>query len=199
MKRRGVCLIIAAPSGTGKSTLCKSLLSNHAELQLSISATTRQPRPGEVDGRDYYFYTKEDFKNLIQNEGLIEWAQVYENYYGSPRAPIEKALSEGRDILMDLDWQGFRQMKALFPKDVVGLFLLPPSLKALEERLRNRSSDSDDVIQSRMKKAESEISHWNEFDFLIVNDDLQVAEKAVETVLKSSRYAINRFQEEISC
>ncbi|QCE33313.1 guanylate kinase [Acetobacteraceae bacterium] len=195
MKRRGLCLVVAAPSGTGKSTICKSLLSNNTDITLSISATTRQPRPGEIDGRDYHFYEKEQFEGLIENDGFIEWAKVYDNYYGTPRAPLEKSLKEGKDILLDLDWQGFRQLKALFPKDVVGLFLLPPSLEALETRLRNRSSDKEEVIQSRMEKAASEISHWPEFDYLVVNDDLEQAEKEVGKILRANRFAVNRFRD----
>lgn len=196
MKRRGLCFVIAAPSGTGKSTLCKSLLSHHTDLKLSISATTRKPRPGEKEGIDYYFHSRQQFENLIQHQGLIEWAEVYGNYYGTPRAPLESALSEGKDILLDLDWQGFRQLKKLFPEDVAGLFLLPPSLVELETRLRNRSSDNAYVIAARMEKAQSEISHWPEFDYLVVNDNLEQAEKDVETILNASRFAVNRFREE---
>lgn len=193
--KRGICLVLSAPSGAGKSTITKMLHKNDPSLGTSISATTRQPRGEEKDGVHYHFKSKEEFQELIKNNGLVEWAEVFENYYGTPREPIEEALSKGQDIVLDVDWQGFRLMKEACPKDTVGIFILPPSLEELEKRLRGRGSDSDEVIKKRMNQAESEISHWNEFDYVITNDNLDKACLQVQKILESERLSTKRFSE----
>lgn len=169
--RRGVLLIVASPSGAGKTSLCRRLMADHAGLELSISMTTRGIRPGEVDGRDYHFVDREAFQRLIDEDAFLEWADVHGNLYGSPRAPIDRALSEGRDVLFDIDWQGAREVARKCPEDAVRVFILPPSLEELKRRLVTRSQDSMDVIERRVTNAKGEIEHADEFDYVFVNDD----------------------------
>jgi len=169
--RRGVLLIVASPSGAGKTSLCRRLMADHAGLELSVSMTTRGIRPGEVADRDYHFVSPEDFQRGIDEDAFLEWADVHGNRYGSPRAPVDKALSEGRDVLFDIDWQGARQIAEKCPGDAVRVFILPPSLEELRRRLVTRSQDADDVIERRIQNAKGEIEHCGEFDYVFVNDD----------------------------
>ena len=169
--RRGVLLIVASPSGAGKTSLCRRLMADHGGLELSISMTTRGIRPGEVADRDYHFVTPEEFQALIDADAFLEWADVHGARYGSPRAPIDKALSEGRDVLFDIDWQGARQVADKCPEDAVRVFILPPSLAELRRRLVTRSQDAEDVIERRIKNAKGEIEHCDQFDYVFVNDD----------------------------
>ena len=169
--RRGVLLIVASPSGAGKTSLCRRLMADHGGLQLSVSMTTRGIRPGEVADRDYHFVSQETFQQGIDDDAFLEWADVHGNRYGSPRAPIDKALSEGRDVLFDIDWQGAAQIAAKCPEDAVRVFILPPSLEELRRRLVTRSQDADDVIERRIKNAKGEIEHCSDFDYVFVNDD----------------------------
>ncbi|MFN3352952.1 MAG: guanylate kinase [Brevundimonas sp.] len=169
--RRGVLLIVASPSGAGKTSLCRRLMADHGGLELSISMTTRGIRPGEVDGRDYHFVDREAFQRLIDEDAFLEWADVHGNLYGSPRAPIDRALAEGRDVLFDIDWQGAREVARKCPEDAVRVFILPPSLEELKRRLVTRSQDSMDVIERRVTNAKGEIEHADEFDYVFVNDD----------------------------
>ncbi len=190
--RRGVCLVVAAPSGAGKSTITRTLLATEPELVLSISATTRAPRPGERDGVHYHFRAQAGFDAMVAEGAMLEWANVFGRSYGTPRAPVERALAAGRDVVFDIDWQGFRQLSAALPGDVVGVFILPPSYAALEARLRNRASDSPDEIARRMAAARSEMAHWAEFDYLVVNRDLDMAVADVRGILQAARCSIAR-------
>ena len=169
--RRGVLLIVASPSGAGKTSLCRRLMADHGGLELSISMTTRAIRPGEVAGRDYHFVSDAEFQALIDQDAFLEWADVHGHRYGSPRAPIDKALAEGRDVLFDIDWQGARDIAAKCPEDAVRVFILPPSLEELRRRLVTRSQDADDVIERRIQNAKGEIEHCDAFDYVFVNDD----------------------------
>ena len=169
--RRGVLLIVSSPSGAGKTSLCRRLMADHADLVLSISATTRGIRPGEVDGRDYHFVSDEEFDKLVAAKALMEWADVHGNRYGSPKKPIYDALKGGNDVLFDIDWQGARDIAKKAPKDAVRVFILPPSLAELKRRLVTRSQDADDVIERRVANAKDEIEHAGDFDYIFVNDD----------------------------
>jgi guanylate kinase len=169
--RRGVLLIVASPSGAGKTSLCRRLMADHAGLELSISMTTRPIRPGEVADRDYHFVSHEKFQRLIDEDAFLEWADVHGNRYGSPRAPIDRALAEGRDVLFDIDWQGARDIAVRCPDDAVRVFILPPSLEELRRRLVTRSQDDPEVIERRIQNAKGEIAHCDMFDYVFVNDD----------------------------
>ena len=169
--RRGVLLIVASPSGAGKTSLCRRLMADHGGLELSISMTTRPIRPGEVDGRDYHFVSHEEFARLVEQDAFLEWADVHGQRYGSPRGPIDWALAEGRDVLFDIDWQGAAQVAEKCPEDAVRVFILPPSLEELRRRLITRSQDAPDVIERRIKNAKGEIEHCDVFDYVFVNDD----------------------------
>lgn len=190
--RRGVCLVVSAPSGAGKSTIVSALRQDDPNIFTSISVTTRAPRPGEKEGVHYYFRSLETFRKMAQNGELIEWAEVFERGYGTPLKPVHEALEAGRDVLLDIDWQGYRQVKRALPEDVVGLFILPPSLKLLESRLRGRETDSEQEITKRMKAAQSEISHYPEFDYVVINDKLETAIDQAKTLLKAQRLATKR-------
>jgi guanylate kinase len=186
--RRGLCLVLAGPSGGGKSSLAHTLLSQEQDLQLSISATTRPPRPSEREAADYYFRSDAEFDQLIARGELLEWAQVLGQYrYGTPREPVLQVLASGRDMLFDIDWQGFRSLRTALPGDVVGLFLLPPSLAALETRLRVRGGDDPAEIARRMERARGEIAHCAEFDHVVVNDDFQQTVAAARAILTAAR------------
>jgi len=190
--RRGICLVLAAPSGGGKSSITRALLTTEPELSLSISATTRRPRPGERDGEHYFFHDESSFAAMVAADELLEWATVFGRRYGTPRAPVEAALAAGRDVVFDIDWQGHRQLRAALPGDVVGIFLLPPSLADLEGRLRGRAADSHEEIARRMAEARAEIAHWAEFDYAIVNASFEQAVRDVVTVLHAARLASAR-------
>jgi len=192
VRRRGVCLVVAAPSGAGKSTITRALLATEPELSLSISATTRAPRPGEQDGVHYHFRSQAGFDAMVADGAMLEWATVFGRTYGTPRAPVEQTLAAGRDIAFDIDWQGCRQLRAALPGDVVGVYVLPPSFEALEARLRGRGGDSADEIARRMDAARSEIAHWAEFDHVVVNRDLEAAVEDVRGVLHAARCTIAR-------
>src|SRR5690242_11633057 len=170
--RRGVCLVLAAPSGAGKTAITDALLASEPNLVRSVSMTTRPPRPGEIEGTHYHFCDQAEFDRMIARDGLLEWARVLGRHcYGTPRAPVEQALAAGTDMAFDIDWQGHRLLRAALPADVVGVFILPPSLAVLEARLRQRAGDDMDEIARRMRLARDEIAHWAEFDHVLVNDD----------------------------
>jgi guanylate kinase len=184
--RRGMMLVLSSPSGAGKSTLSRMLLEDPG-VELSISVTTRPQRPGEVDGQHYHFIDKARFDDMVRNSELLEWAHVFGNFYGSPRAPVDKALAAGCDMLFDLDWQGTQQIRERARGDLVSVFVLPPSVPELERRLRARAQDSDAVIRSRMERAGDEMSHWAEYDYVVVNNDLNQTFAEVRAILAAER------------
>jgi guanylate kinase len=192
LARRGVCLVLSAPSGAGKTSLTRALLAAEPNLALSVSVTTRAPRSGEQEGSHYFFRTPEQFAAMIQAGEMLEWAQVFGQSYGTPRAPVEAALAAGRDVAFDIDWQGHRQLRAALPADVVGLFILPPSLPVLESRLRGRGTDNKEEIVRRMQAARSEIAHAPEFDHVLVNADFDSALAGCRAVLHAARSATHR-------
>ncbi|WP_159997175.1 guanylate kinase [Roseomonas sp. 18066] len=185
--RRGLCLVLAAPSGAGKSSVSRALLAEEPELHLSVSATTRQPRPGEQEGVHYFFRGMDEFLAMEARGEMLESAEVFGRRYGTPRAPVEAALAAGQDVLFDVDWQGHRLLRAALPQDVVGVFLLPPSLEELERRLHGRGQDSGEEIARRMQAARDEISHWADFDHVLVNHDFAATVAAVRAVLHAAR------------
>ncbi len=173
--RRGLLLVISSPSGAGKTSLSRKLVEAEPELTLSVSATTRPPREGEVDGREYHFTSSADFQALVDGGEFLEWAEVHEHRYGTPRGPVERLLAEGRDVLFDIDWQGAEQIRQAAPKDVASVFILPPSMAVLAGRLKGRASDAPDVIERRLGRAKGEIERWGEYDYVIINDDFDRA------------------------
>jgi guanylate kinase len=194
LPRRGMMLVLSSPSGAGKTTLSRMLLGADQGVALSISVTTRPLRPGEIDGRHYHFIERARFEALVRNGELLEWAEVFGNGYGTPRAPVEAALAEGRDVLFDVDWQGTQQLRAKAPRDLVSIFVLPPSTAELERRLRSRAQDPDDVIHARMSKAADEMSHWPEYDYIIINRELDQAFMDVRAILAAERLKRDRRQ-----
>jgi guanylate kinase len=193
MQRRGLLIILSSPSGAGKSTLARRLMAWDPTLRFSVSATTRAPRPGETDGIEYYFKSKDAFTAMVETGEMLEHAEVFGNFYGTPKAPVEAAMAEGRDTLFDIDWQGGQQVRrSSLAKDVVSIFVLPPSIADLETRLRTRAQDSDDVIAGRMAKSRDEISHWGEYDYVIINRDIDTAEAELKTILLAERARADR-------
>ncbi len=192
LTRRGLMLVLSSPSGAGKTTISRALLKEEDNLVMSVSATTRPRRPGEQDGKDYFFVEPVDFNLMINRDELLEHAKVFNHYYGTPRAPVETALSEGRDILFDIDWQGTQQLAQKAGDDLVSIFILPPSTDALEKRLRTRAQDSAEVIAQRMSKASEEISHWREYDYVVVNEDVDHCLAEVKAILKAERLRTRR-------
>jgi guanylate kinase len=190
--RRGLMFVLSSPSGAGKSTLARKLLDADDNMSLSVSATTRPPRTSEVDGREYKFMAKEQFEDMADRGEFLEHALVFGNHYGTPRAPVEAMLIQGKDVLFDVDWQGARALRAAEPQDVVGIFILPPSMAELERRLRARAEDSEDVIQSRMARSLNEISHWEEYDYVLVNTLLEQTLAQVKQILAAERIKRHR-------
>lgn len=185
-KHKGNLFILSAPSGAGKSTLYKALLSQDKQVRISISHTTRAPRTGEENGREYYFIDDESFLDMIAEDAFFEHAQVFDNYYGTSKESIFEMLEQGLDVILEIDWQGARQIRQLYP-EAIGIFILPPSLHALEERLKSRATDTEDVIQRRMAKAVNEMSHYHEYDFVIVNDDFDAALSQMASIFMAMR------------
>jgi guanylate kinase len=192
LRRRGVMLIVSSPSGAGKTTISRLLLEREKGLTMSVSATTRPRRPSEVSGRDYHFIDRGEYDRMVERAEFLEHAEVFGNGYGTPRAPVEKALAEGRDILFDIDWQGTRQMAESARTDMVSVFILPPSYAELERRLRTRAQDSDEAVARRMAKAADEMSHWQEYDYIITNLDVEVSVNAVQSILTAERHRRER-------
>ena len=187
IKRRGFMLVLSSPSGAGKTTISRRLLDSDDNLSLSISATTRPPRRSEAEGKDYFFVSQERFAAMIAGGELLEHAVVFGNNYGTPRAPVEEALERGRDVLFDIDWQGTQQLRETAREDLVSVFILPPSIAELERRLHARAQDSTEVVQGRMAKAADEMSHWAEYDYIIINDNLESSVAQVEAILTAER------------
>ncbi len=186
--RRGLMLVLSSPSGAGKTTLTRRLLDDDNAVVMSVSATTRPPRQGEVDGKDYYFVSPDRFDQMAENDELLEYATVFGNRYGTPRDPVAQALLWGKDVIFDIDWQGTQQlMSSSRAIDLVRIFILPPTIAALEARLRSRGQDSDETVAKRMDKAESEISHWAEYDYVLVNDNLDETYETLKAIVRAER------------
>jgi guanylate kinase len=185
--RRGLMLVLSSPSGAGKTTLSRRLLASDPDVELSVSVTTRPPRAGEVDGRDYHFIDAARFDALVKGGELLEWAGVFDNSYGTPRKPVDDAIAQGRDMLFDIDWQGTQQLREKARSDLVSVFVLPPSIQELERRLHSRAQDDDVIIGRRMAKAADEMSHWAEYDYVVINRDLDRAFAEVQAILAAER------------
>jgi guanylate kinase len=185
-------LVLSSPSGAGKTTLARRLLNADRGLELSVSVTTRKPRPGEVDGRDYRFIDRACYDRMVQEGELLEWAEVFGHCYGTPRAPVEAALAAGRDVLFDIDWQGTQQLRDAARNDLVSVFVLPPSVAELERRLHTRALDAHDIIQVRMSKAADEMSHYPEYDYVVINHDIDQAFRDIHAILAAERLKLAR-------
>jgi guanylate kinase len=192
IKRKGLMFVISSPSGAGKSTLARLLLEKDDNLEMSISMTTRSKRPSEKDGIDYYFVSKDEFADKVESNAMLECAEVFGNHYGTPEEHVRKNLEAGRDVLFDIDWQGTEQLNKSCRDDIVSIFILPPSMKELDSRLRSRGQDSDEVIEQRMSKAIDEISHWNSYDYVVINDDLEKSLEKVYAILMAERHKRSR-------
>jgi len=187
MTRRGLMLVLSSPSGAGKTSISRELLARDGKISLSISATTRPRRPGEVDGEDYIFVDNTTFDLMVNQQELLEHAKVFDHYYGTPRAPVEQSLAAGRDVLFDIDWQGTQQLAEKARGDLVSIFILPPSTAELDRRLHSRAQDSEVVITERMARAADEMTHWSEYDYVVVNVDFEESVRQVQTILEAER------------
>lgn len=192
VRRRGLMLVLSSPSGAGKSTISHNLLESDPSFELSISITTRARRASEIDGRHYHFRSRREFESMRDADELLEWAEVHGNFYATPRAPVEKALAEGRDMLFDIDWQGAEQLREKMRADIVSIFILPPTMRELKGRLRRRAEDTEEVIAARLRNALAEIRHWRDYDYVVVNDDLDAAFAQVEAVVTAERLRRDR-------
>ncbi|HWI85488.1 MAG TPA: guanylate kinase [Sphingomonas sp.] len=192
IERRGLLFVLSSPSGAGKSTIARMLLAEDKDIAVSVSVTTRPKRPGETEGRDYHFVDVPTFKDMVGDGDLMEWAHVFDHRYGTPRAPVEAALAEGRDVLFDIDWQGAQQLYQQAGQDVVRVFILPPSVGELERRLRTRGTDDEAVVAARMARANAEISHWDGYDYVLINDDVQGCFVQVLNILNAERLRRSR-------
>lgn len=192
IRRRGLMLALSSPSGAGKSTIARNLLEADHGFELSVSVTTRPRRGSEIDGRHYHFRTRREFEILRDNDELLEWAEVHGNYYATPREPAERAMAEGRDMLFDIDWQGAKQLREKMRGDIVSVFILPPSMAELKARLKRRAEDQEAVIETRLKNARDEIEHWTEYDFVVINDDLDRAFTEVQAIVTAERLRRDR-------
>lgn len=187
IKRRGLLLVLSSPSGAGKSTIAKALLESEDDLAMSVSATTREPRPGEVDGEHYFFLSQAKFNGMVANDEFLEHATVFGNSYGTPKAPVEASLEAGQDVLFDVDWQGEQEIRQYAADDLVSVFVLPPSVEELERRLFARAQDSVEVVRARMEKATAEMSHWGSYEYVIVNQDIEESVANAKAILKAER------------
>lgn len=191
-RRRGVLFVLSSPSGAGKSTIARKLLADEPDLDMSVSATTRPIRPGEEDGKDYHFVGLDKFRDMVANHEFLEWAHVFGQRYGTPKAQVDAMLAAGKDVLFDIDWQGAQQLFQIAGGDVVRVFILPPSMEELNERLVRRATDSAEVISARMQRANAEVSHWDGYDYVLVNDDVEQCFRDVKTILAAERLKRSR-------
>lgn len=187
IERRGLMFVISSPSGAGKTSLARKLIENDPDIAMSVSMTTRPPRPGEIDGQDYIFVSEDKFNEALEKGALLEWARVFDNLYGTPRREVEDRLKNGKDVIFDIDWQGTQQLHEKAGQDVVRVFILPPSVRALEQRLKKRGQDDDEVVRRRMSDAANQISHWAEYDYVIINENLDKSLNELATVLHAER------------
>ncbi|MEE2956379.1 MAG: guanylate kinase [Pseudomonadota bacterium] len=185
--RRGLMLVLSSPSGAGKTTISRLILEKETNISMSVSATTRPKRPGEVEGRDYYFIDPTEFNLMVNRRELLEHAKVFGHYYGTPRAPVENALESGSDVIFDIDWQGAQQLTEKARHDIVSVFILPPSTEELDRRLYRRAQDSAGVVAARMAKAPDEMSHWAEYDFIVINQDVEISVSQIQAILAAER------------
>ena len=192
VERRGLMFVLSSPSGAGKTTISRLLLERESNISLSVSVTTRPPRPGEVDGRDYFFVDPTAFNLMLNRQELLEHAKVFDHYYGTPKGPVEEALAAGEDVLFDIDWQGEQQLKQAARSDLASVFILPPSTEELARRLQQRAQDPADVVAARMAKAPDEISHWPEYDYIIINYDIEDSVAKVQAILQAERLKRDR-------
>jgi guanylate kinase len=192
MQRRGLMLVLSSPSGAGKTTLSRRLLQTDPDIVMSVSVTTRPPRQGELEGKDYFFVSPSSFQGMVKGGGFLEHAQVFGHRYGTPKEPVMMALAKGRDVLFDIDWQGTQQLRQQAGDDLVSIFVLPPSHAELERRLRARAQDAEDVVAGRMARASNEISHWAEYDYVVINDDLETTVTKIQTILAAERMKRSR-------
>lgn len=192
INRRGLMLVLSSPSGAGKSTITRNLLESDPAFELSISVTTRARRGSEIDGRHYHFIERRKFENMRDDDELLEWAEVHGNFYATPREPVEKALAEGRDMLFDIDWQGAEQMREKMRADIVSIFILPPTMHELKGRLRRRAEDTAEVIESRLKNGRDEIQKWRDYDYIVINEDLDTAFAQVQAIITAERLRRDR-------
>ena len=192
VRRRGLMLVLSSPSGAGKTTISRAILRAERDLAMSVSVTTRAPRPGEENGRDYYFVPETEYHAMVAANELLEHAKVFDNYYGTPKSHEERELAAGRDVMFDIDWQGTQQLKASARDDLVSVFVLPPSIKELERRLRGRAQDTEEVIQRRMARAADEMSHWPEYDYIVINQNVEESIEQVKSILTAERLRRDR-------
>ena len=193
-KNKGMMFVLSSPSGAGKTTLTKKLAQNNLNFKISISHTTRKPRPNEINGKDYYFVDNDKFSELIKSNGFFEYAKIFDNFYGTLKEPVLNFLSEGKDVLFDIDWQGTKQLKKIKNLNIVTFFILPPNIKILEERLMNRHEGQKKIIEQRMKKFNEEVSHWNEYNYVVVNDDLDICYTNILNIINSEKKGISMKQ-----
>ena len=194
IEKKGMMFVLSSPSGAGKTTLTKKLADNNSQFTISISHTTRKPRPNEINGKDYYFVSKEDFNSLVKKNSFFEYANIFDNCYGSLKKPVLELLSQGKDVLFDIDWQGTQQLKKIKDLSLVTFFILPPNIKVLKERLLNRHQGQEKLIEKRMNKFSEEVSHWNEYNYVFVNDDLNNCYEKILNVIISEKKGINQKQ-----
>ena len=193
-KRQGMMFVLSSPSGAGKTTLTKKLAENNANFTISISHTTREPRPNEINGKDYYFINKEEFNSLIKGNNFFEYANIFDNYYGTLKDPVLKFLSLGKDVLFDIDWQGTQQLQKIKNLSIVAFFVLPPNIQVLKNRLALRHKGQEKLIEQRMKKFNEEVSHWNEYDYVVVNDDLELCYNQILNIIMSEIKGVSQTQ-----
>jgi len=187
IERKGMMFVLSSPSGAGKTTLTKKIEKNNSNFSISISHTTRKPRPNEVNGKDYHFVSNEDFNNLVKKKYFFEYAEIFNNYYGTLKEPVLKLISEGRDVLFDIDWQGTNQLKKNKKLSLVTIFVLPPNIKTLKERLLKRHGGQENIVKERMKKFNEEVSHWNEYNYVVINDNLDVCFSKISNIISNEK------------